>query len=86
MQHVNHRMFNPYLVLVQPRKAHPDITEKLLTRTLRNKSNKQTGGRVITKQLIVTSVWVCEQIHCMYDSIYQTLAICVMLVISLYGV
>ena len=30
------------LVLVHPRKIHPDITEKLLTGALRVKSNKQT--------------------------------------------
>ena len=29
------------LVLVQPRKTHPDMTEKLLTGTLRIKSDKQ---------------------------------------------
>ena len=36
------RLFMLCLALVQPRKTHPDIDEKLLTGTKRIKSNKQT--------------------------------------------
>ena len=38
------RHINPCLVLVQPRKTHPDITEKLLTGMKRIKSNKQANN------------------------------------------
>ena len=36
------RHIGPCLVLIQPRKAHPNIAEKLLTGMLRIKSNKKT--------------------------------------------
>ena len=38
---------NPFLILVQPRKTHPDITEKLLTQTFRVKSDKHITIRCL---------------------------------------
>ena len=39
------RHINPSIVLVQPRKTRPYVTERLLTGTLRIKSNKQNKHR-----------------------------------------
>ena len=71
------RHINPCLVLVQPRKTHPDISARLLTGTKRIKSNKPTNLPYLkfsdplpeTHLFFLFGLMVCASIFSCYGSI-----------------
>ena len=61
------RQINPCLVLVKPRKTHPNITEKLLTETLRFKSNHNETLRKSMPLFNTSTVSFLQQIKYLWQ-------------------
>ena len=59
--------FNTCLLLVQPMKNHPDITENVLTGTSRIKSSKQTSI------LVQTILGICQACICLQTEVFVKL-------------
>ena len=59
--------FNTCLLLVQPMKNHPDITENVLTGTSRIKSSKQTSI------LVQTILGICQACICLQTKVFDKL-------------
>ena len=72
------RHINLCLVLVQPRKYHPDMSEKMLTRAKRIKSNKQkciNKAHAVDEQLfdfMYTHSWAVTKTDSINSNVHRT--------------
>ena len=76
------RHFILCLVLVKPKKTHPDMTEKLLTGTYRIKSNKQKHLNVMSpihrRSIYVISsiyVYVMRSVNLRYMNVMSAISV-----------